>query len=1196
MPLVVLLFLIALAQPAAAQTTLYVDADAAGANDGSSWSDAFTDLQSALAMATSTDQIWVAAGTYLPATVLNRSLSFRITGSQNGLALYGGFAGTEMTLGERDLSAGNETILSGDIGMPSDSTDNSYHVVYLDATTGGSIKTATVIDGFTITAGNANDPNSTSRLDRDGGGLLCNGSGSGNVCNPSLGNLTFTNNTAASHGGGMVSYAAFTGESSPSFTDVVFINNFANNGGALFNDARDGGISSPTLTGVTFTDNATPDTVVFGGGAIFNFASGGGVSSPIFTDVIFTGNTARGGGAVFNDARSASRCNPTFTDVTFDSNIASGNAVLLPSLGRFGGGALTNYTEGGESSPVFINVTFVNNSAAVSGGAIYSESRSGGVSSPTFTNVTFVGNAADQLGGAMYNYASSGASSPTLTNVTFDGNTAADGGAIFNDARNGSASSPSLNDVVFVNNSASSSGGAMFNESRNSGGTSSPTLTRVTFASNTAADGGAIFNDARNGSASSPTLTNVLFADNSASTSGGAMYNESRSGATSSPTLTNTTFAGNTATTAGGALVHFGNGGTVAPTITNTILWGNMASVGLQIVNFAATPTVSHSLLQGGLTGISENNGSSTTDGGGNLSSDPLFVDATDPVGPDDLFATTDDGLRLQDESPAIDAGTDTGSLPPTDILGAERVEGLAVDMGAYEAAPLVVTATSSTARGWRLLSVPIPATVADLTDINLVGGVQADPLCDSAAEGEPITLYTGYDGGQTTGVSGYTTPATYTDALVPGAGFFWFFFNPPASTAGPCGSGATESAAQPLPVALMLSGFGAFSDQEVTVDGRVANDDAFYLGGNAFAEDIDLGEATLDFVSAVDDNSDPVPLQNHVQVYDPELGGYVLLSPAADGGADVGSDNLAVWQGAWLERMNAAPPAYPLTLTYAASARTGEREPGIFIGRPEAGAATAGGGTLRRVRFALTGAVGPTERSVFDGAAAVVFAEGAGTGWDAFDGSKLGPLQSPFVALAPMGRNRSGALTRKAVESLSLEAASGEEIAVPLAFYTSAGGTFTLAWPEFVGFPEAWTLMLRDNATGQTVDLRAVESYAFEAGASGNWEQRFTLLATAPAVDYEDGPAAAFAVGAVYPNPSTSGATLELTLPTAAHVRAEVFDVLGRRVAVLHDGETAGGQTHRFSMPARTLPAGSYVVRVTAGERVEARRFTVVR
>ncbi|HYE97160.1 MAG TPA: T9SS type A sorting domain-containing protein, partial [Rubricoccaceae bacterium] len=87
----------------------------------------------------------------------------------------------------------------------------------------------------------------------------------------------------------------------------------------------------------------------------------------------------------------------------------------------------------------------------------------------------------------------------------------------------------------------------------------------------------------------------------------------------------------------------------------------------------------------------------------------------------------------------------------------------------------------------------------------------------------------------------------------------------------------------------------------------------------------------------------------------------------------------------------------------------------------------------------------------------------------------------------------------------------------------------------------------------------------------------------------------AAFALHAPVPNPTSAIASLRFDLPAPVSVRAEVFDVLGRRVAVLHDGALAAG-THPLTLDARALPSGVYLVRVQAGEAVAVRAVTVRR
>jgi hypothetical protein len=75
-------------------------------------------------------------------------------------------------------------------------------------------------------------------------------------------------------------------------------------------------------------------------------------------------------------------------------------------------------------------------------------------------------------------------------------------------------------------------------------------------------------------------------------------------------------------------------------------------------------------------------------------------------------------------------------------------------------------------------------------------------------------------------------------------------------------------------------------------------------------------------------------------------------------------------------------------------------------------------------------------------------------------------------------------------------------------------------------------------------------------------------------------------------PNPFRDGAVLRLTLRAPAEARVEVFDALGRRVALLHDGPLPGGAEVAFRLDGRALPPGLYVARVTAGAFMAVRRL----
>jgi hypothetical protein len=174
---------------------IYVDANATGTGDGTSWANAFTSLQSALTAAGSYCDIWVASGTYKPTTGSDRNASFQM---KNGVAIYGGFTGTEISFNERDWQT-NETILSGDLngddfitpkGSPiliTNNSENSYHVVY-----NSSVNSTAILDGFTIQGGNA-----TGNWPSVGGGIYNESS------SPNIANCKIRANSAYMSGGGV---------------------------------------------------------------------------------------------------------------------------------------------------------------------------------------------------------------------------------------------------------------------------------------------------------------------------------------------------------------------------------------------------------------------------------------------------------------------------------------------------------------------------------------------------------------------------------------------------------------------------------------------------------------------------------------------------------------------------------------------------------------------------------------------------------------------------------------------------------------------------------------------------------------------------------------------------------------------------------------------------------------------------------
>jgi hypothetical protein len=91
-------------------------------------------------------------------------------------------------------------------------------------------------------------------------------------------------------------------------------------------------------------------------------------------------------------------------------------------------------------------------------------------------------------------------------------------------------------------------------------------------------------------------------------------------------------------------------------------------------------------------------------------------------------------------------------------------------------------------------------------------------------------------------------------------------------------------------------------------------------------------------------------------------------------------------------------------------------------------------------------------------------------------------------------------------------------------------------------------------------------------------------------------GPVRASLLSAPYPNPFAAQTRIDLTLDRPETVRVEVLDVLGRRVALLHQGGLAAGTPHTFQVDGSALPGGVYLYRVTGETFAETRRVTLVK
>ncbi|HMP91247.1 MAG TPA: right-handed parallel beta-helix repeat-containing protein, partial [Phnomibacter sp.] len=243
---------------------LYVNATALPGGDGSSWNAALTSLQDALRIlyCPAIEQIWVARGTYRPASNTNRDSAFIM---RNNLAILGGFAGTETQLSQRNWRL-NPAILSGDIGVPGNRSDNSHNII---SNNNNNLNATAILDGFIIRDGQA-DKNEYARI-RGGGMFNLNSS-------PLVRNCIFTGNFSNLYGGAVFNQGA---QATPTFINCVFSGNQAQFGGGIYNES-----AQTQVINCTFSSNL----IIGNGGGIYSY----GTPKAVVRNSIVWGNAING--------------------------------------------------------------------------------------------------------------------------------------------------------------------------------------------------------------------------------------------------------------------------------------------------------------------------------------------------------------------------------------------------------------------------------------------------------------------------------------------------------------------------------------------------------------------------------------------------------------------------------------------------------------------------------------------------------------------------------------------------------------------------------------------------------------------------------------------------------------------------------------------------------------------------------------
>ncbi|WP_020403467.1 FG-GAP-like repeat-containing protein [Gracilimonas tropica] len=259
---------------------------------------------------------------------------------------------------------------------------------------------------------------------------------------------------------------------------------------------------------------------------------------------------------------------------------------------------------------------------------------------------------------------------------------------------------------------------------------------------------------------------------------------------------------------------------------------------------------------------------------------------------------------------------------------------------------------------------------------------------------------------------------------------------------------------------------------------------------------------------------------------------------------------------------------------------------------------------------------------------AVVMFSEESAVGKDRLDAYKLASLNEEYLSLFTELQDGSALDINALPEELEAQ------VSIPLNMDGSdVSGAIELSWTA-EALPEDWEFMLRDNETGQEVDLKEQSAVSFQLSAGksattqsvvasegGKTEQilnpvhkvlspkvmkaksgstsRFTLtISSAQAVTNERLSELPTRVELQqnYPNPFNPTTTIEYGVPEAVEVTLEVFDMLGRKVATLINREAKSAGRHSVQLDANRLSSGMYIYRLKAGNTVITKKLTLIK
>jgi hypothetical protein len=479
---------------------------------------------------------------------------------------------------------------------------------------------------------------------------------------------------------------------------------------------------------------------------------------------------------------------------------------------------------------------------------------------------------------------------------------------------------------------------------------------------------------------------------------------------------------------------------------------------------------------------------------------------------------------------------------------------------------------------GWRMITSPVSSNYDDFLDGMLTQGYLGAFYSTASSPGDTLqpNILTYLESDPGTDNQRYRTPTDSSVTLTEGQGIWAFFFGDIA---------ADSRYNDPLPDTLDVNGQefnGNGTEVDFGITYTTTADSGWNFVGNPFGATIDWDDSP---------NWTKTNVESTIYIWDPAANGgngeYLTWNGVT---GTLGDGLISPFQGFWV-KANASSPSLKVNLD----------------------AKTTGGDFIRKqvetdvplieMEASINGLSKRTN---------IMFTNDGDRKRDEFDGLRLVPFSNTHVEFYSLLNDG----TQLAINNLPRDLEHRVNIPLVINAFENGqaiDGALSLSWAINRSVPQDWLILLIDNQTGKTTNLRSIGDYFVDFSTSGklirntsplspdfkfrslasNSNTRFTLRITS--VEIESRIPNEIFLDQNYPNPFNPSTTITYGITEAGPVLLEVYDIIGRKIQTLVNSDQFEGQ-YNVNFDASRLASGIYFYRLTAPSKVLTKRMTLIK